>query len=239
MRIHFIPTLKDNYSYLIETDKGSIIVDCGEAKPVIEFLEAHKIVSPSHILCTHHHGDHIDGFGELKERYPDIEIIAPEADRDRIPLMDMGVKDGDIVNIGDIRFIAIHTPGHTRNHICYYAPSLNALFTGDTLFSLGCGRLFEGTPEEMFGSVEKLKKLPDETQLYFGHEYARTNLEFSLQYAPGDTALRNRRDKVMASDGRNISFIGNAMLDEKRTSLFLRARSVSEFAALRQARNNF
>lgn len=238
MTVHIIPTLSDNYSYLIESANGNILVDCGEAAPVLRFLKEHGLTLDA-ILCTHHHDDHIAGFAELKQAFPELRVYAPRKDLPRIDGADTGVDDGQTLVLAGYDFRCIETPGHTRNHICFYSEKLNAIFSGDTLFSLGCGRLFEGTPDEMFESLQKLKQLPDDTLVYAGHEYTATNLAFSLSVTPDDPELLQNRRRINKMTHHYFPTLPVLLADEKRMNLFLRAESAKEFAHLRQLRDQF
>ena len=230
--IHIIPTLEDNYTYAVITNNTAILIDCGEAAPVLDFLKKNDI-SAKYLLCTHHHGDHIAGISELKNTYPDMEVYAPLKDMARIENVTKGLSDGNILNLLGIDFTCIETPGHTLNHLCFYSKELGAVFTGDTLFSLGCGRLFEGTPEQMFVSLQKLKNLPDETLIYCGHEYTRKNAEFSLSVEPENADIDHKMKKLS-----EISLPVTLAL-EKELNLFLKAETPKKFAQLRQLRDKF
>ena len=177
MNISLIPIYEDNYVFHFITDDGlSVVVDPGDGQPVIDYLEANGH-SLQVILHTHHHWDHINGDDALCEKY-NCEIWGPEFEIMRIPNMDVLLEDGQNYTLGSHSFKVIHTPGHTRGHICLYFEKDNVLFSGDTLFSLGCGRLFEGTPDDMWDSLKTLRNLPDDTIVYCAHEYTATNAKF-------------------------------------------------------------
>ena len=235
---HIIPTLEDNYSYVIEAGNNVIIIDCGEATPVIAFL-AEKDLTPTHLLCTHHHGDHIAGIAELKKTFPGLNVLVPEKDLYRIPGADAGLTDGENIAIGQLTFECIETPGHTQNHLCFYVPELETLFTGDTLFSMGCGRLFEGTPGDLFLSMQKLKKLPDETKIYCGHEYTQTNARFTQSLDPDNPDLKSRIAEISKLRANNQPTLPVPLASEKKTNLFLQAKTVEKIAQLRQLRDKF
>ncbi|MBU0859895.1 MAG: hydroxyacylglutathione hydrolase, partial [Alphaproteobacteria bacterium] len=190
--VQIVPVLQDNYAYIIESDGVYAVVDPGEAGPVIEALQKNKL---SAILLTHHHGDHIGGAAELKKRYS-AAIIAPAAEEHRIQDIDVMVREGDIYTVGQTEFHVIETPGHTAGHVCFYAPAEKFLFSADTLFSLGCGRLFEGTAEQMWESLQKLAALPDDTLVYCGHEYTAANARFALDVEPDNKDLIYRAAAV-------------------------------------------
>ena len=171
MRVEIIPCLQDNYSYLIinENNNDACVVDPSEAKPVIDFINKNNI-NLKYILNTHHHYDHIGGNKELKEKY-NATVVGFKNDAKRIPEIDVLVEDNQVWKRDNFEVKIIHIPGHTTGHICFYFYKEKLLFSGDTLFSLGCGRIFEGTYEEMFESLSKIKNLPDDTKIYCGHEY--------------------------------------------------------------------
>lgn len=178
MKTHVLPVLSDNYIFLIETNNSYICVDPAVSQPVIDFCKNKKL---SHILITHHHHDHTGGVKELKKHF-NCEVYGPEYDQHRIQDVDHWLKDQDEFELQGHQFKVIYTPGHTLGHIVYYSKTLKSLYCGDTLFRLGCGRLFEGTPEQMLNSLEKLKTLPIDTKIYCAHEYTETNLNFCKQY---------------------------------------------------------
>ncbi|KAG8644396.1 hypothetical protein MANES_11G125200v8 [Manihot esculenta] len=171
LQIELVPCLRDNYAYLLhDVDTGTVgVVDPSEAVPVIDALRR-KNRNLTYILNTHHHHDHTGGNEELKARYG-AKVIGAGTDRDRIPGIDIVLNDGDKWKFAGHEVVVMDTPGHTRGHISFYFPGSGAVFTGDTLFSLSCGRLFEGTPEQMLSSLKKLMSLPDDTNIYCGHEY--------------------------------------------------------------------
>ena len=184
MKVKIIPCLKDNYSYLIIDDKNnkSCIIDPSEATPIIEYLEKNNI-KLDFILNTHHHYDHVGGNKELKERYG-AKVVGYIDDKKRIPEIDITVKNNQIWKEKKFEAKVVHIPGHTSGHICFYFFNEKNIFTGDTLFSLGCGRIFEGTYSQMFKSLNFFKKLPLDTNIYCGHEYTLKNSDFCLKYDP-------------------------------------------------------
>ena len=223
LEIELLPARSDNYIYLVrEPDTGTVaVVDPATPDPVIQALEA-RGVSLDLILNTHHHHDHIGGNDALKERYGAV-IIGPRADKHRIPDLDFEVGDGDVVRVGDQTATVIETPGHTRGHIAFWFQESAALFCGDTLFVLGCGRLFEGTPEQMWQSLTRLRALPDETRIYCGHEYTLSNARFAVTVEPDNAALRARAEQITELRARNAPTIPSTLGEEKRTNPFLRA----------------
>lgn len=235
--IHIVPTLQDNYTYIVEANGEALIVDCGEAQPVINLLDE-KNLKPVVLLCTHHHGDHIDGIAKLKEKFQDLKIHAAAKDRARIQIADQDLNSGHVFQWNNLDFLPIETPGHTLPHLCFYVAQLQVVFTGDTLFSMGCGRLFEGTPADMFASLAKLKALPDDTKIYGGHEYTLKNGEFALSVKANE-AIEQRVKDVNLLRIRDKPSFPVSLETEKKTNLFLRAKTVEEFAQLRELRNHF
>ncbi|PCI56380.1 MAG: hydroxyacylglutathione hydrolase [Alphaproteobacteria bacterium] len=238
MDIQIIPILKDNYTYLLQSSCGTVaVLDPGEAGPVIEVLNAQGL-NLDFILNTHHHWDHTDGNAALKRKYS-AKIVAPEKEGALIKNIDIAVKEGDIFTLGTERAQIIETPGHTRGGICFYFKDSAAIFTGDTLFSLGCGRLFEGTAQDMFNGFQKIMALPDETMIYCGHEYTRGNAGFCLAHDRSNEDLKKRIEQIKALRANNQPTIPTSLAMEKKTNIFIRAKSAEEFAALRLKKDNF
>ena len=181
MRVEIIPCLQDNYSYLIIDDdnNSACVVDPGEAKPIVDYLK-NKNIKLKYILNTHHHFDHIGGNEYLKKKFGSI-VVGFKKDINRIPEIDVLLEDNQIWKAENFEAKIIHIPGHTSGHICFHFFQEKLVFTGDTLFSLGCGRIFEGTYKEMFESLNKIKSLPEETKVYCGHEYTLSNLKFCIK----------------------------------------------------------
>lgn len=240
MDIHIIPVLSDNYSYILrdESKAFTAVVDPGEASPIIDFLEDREW-GLDIILNTHHHHDHIDGNSELKTKY-NAQLVAPSQEAEKIGnvdrVVDASVEDfdlaGEAVQIFD-------TPGHTLGHICFYLPESRALFAGDTLFSLGCGRIFEGTAEQMYEGIQALKDLPDQTRLYCGHEYTQSNAEFALSLFEGLEILSMRTQMVEALRRKGKPTLPVTMGLEKQTNPFLLAEDVKQFTLYRKMKDNF
>lgn len=231
-----IPILSDNYAYLLKFPDGmTAIIDPGEAKPIINELDAHAL-KLDYILNTHHHFDHVDGNMELKEKY-NCEIIGPAQDSSRIPGIDTGVNEEKPLTLGENTLMIIETPGHTMGGICYYIEEEGILFAGDTLFAMGCGRLFEGTPEEMWYSLQKISKLPDDTTIYCGHEYTLANAEFGLQIEPDNDAIKERLIDVQDLRMQKKSTMPTILKREKETNVFLRAGDAKRFAEIRQQKD--
>ncbi|XP_059654697.1 hydroxyacylglutathione hydrolase 1, mitochondrial-like isoform X2 [Cornus florida] len=190
LQIELVPCLNDNYAYLLhDVDTGTVgVIDPSEAAPIIDIL-SRKNHNLTYILNTHHHSDHTGGNMELKERYG-AKVIGSGIDKDRIPAIDIALNDGDKWMFAGHEVLIIETPGHTQGHISFYFPGSSAIFTGDTLFSLSCGKLFEGTTEQMLSSIRKIISLPDDTNIYCGHEYTLSNSKFALSIEPGNAALQ-------------------------------------------------
>ncbi len=223
LEIEVLPALNDNYIHLLhETASGTVaVVDPGTADPVVDVLKARGWTLDI-ILLTHHHHDHIGGAAELRRLYRAV-TVGPDAEARRITMLDRGVIEGDTVEVGTAVAQVIATPGHTRGHIAYWFPQERALFCGDTLFALGCGRLFEGTPQQMWDSLQKLRALPDDTRVYCGHEYTQSNARFALTIEPGNADLQARARGVVETRRRGEPTIPSLLGDEKRTNPFLRA----------------
>lgn len=225
LNIHLVPCLSDNYAYLVHEPKANAvaIVDPSEAAPVIKALSAHGL-KLTHIFNTHHHPDHTGGNLELKE-LTGAKIVGPKSDAARIPGMDLGVGEGDMVELGQARAQVLEIPAHTRSHIAFWFGADNAVFTGDTMFAMGCGRLFEGTPAQMWTSLNKLAALPGETRVYCGHEYTLSNGRFALTVEPNNKALRTRVAEVEKLRAGHQPTIPSTIAQERETNPFLRAAS--------------
>lgn len=207
--------LEDNYAYLVAMSDLAIVVDPSEARPVERALKARGLRLVG-VLNTHHHLDHTGGNEALKKS-TGCRVFGPHGERQRIRTLDQEVKDGDRFELAQVEFQVIGVPGHTRSGVAYYCPQLSAVFTGDTLFLLGCGRLFEGTASEMAESLETLAALPGETRLYCGHEYTRKNAAFCLSVFPDDPSLQARVKKI----SQRVTVPGT-IAEEKATNPFLR-----------------
>jgi len=239
MRIEIISCLQDNYSYLIidETNNYACVIDPSEAKPIINFLE-NKDLKLKYILNTHHHFDHIGGNKELKKKYKSI-VIGYKNDAHRIPEIDILVEDGQIWKKDNFEAKIFHIPGHTSGHICFHFYKDNFLFTGDTLFSLGCGRLFEGTYKDMFDSLNKIKSLPENTNIFCGHEYTLQNSKFCIKYDPDNLALKNKIDDIEKKLKNNLPTVPSILKDEINCNIFLKAKDLESFSKLRDLKDNF
>ena len=239
MKVEIIPCLQDNYSYLIiDEDKlEACVVDPSEAKPIIDYLSG-KNINLKYILNTHHHYDHIGGNTELKKKFGSV-VLGFNGDAKRIPEIDILLKDNEIWNRGNFKAKIIHIPGHTTGHICFYFFDENLLFTGDTLFSLGCGRIFEGTYEQMYDSLNKLKSLPKETKIYCGHEYTLNNSKFCLEHDSENSSLLKKIEFIKKQRNNNLPTIPSTLQDEIDCNIFLRANDLKTFSKLRDLKDNF
>ncbi|MBS4074452.1 hydroxyacylglutathione hydrolase [Ameyamaea chiangmaiensis] len=233
-----IPVLSDNYAWLaVDAATGTVaVVDPGEAAPVAQVLGRDGRLDL--ILLTHHHADHVGGVAELRRQYG-ARVIGNGADAARLPALDIAVAPGDQVAIGESRGVVIDTPGHTLGHVAFYFADSRAVFTGDTLFSLGCGRLFEGTAADMFGSLGRLKALPDNTMVYAGHEYTMSNAAFARHVEQPHDALAQRCADIERLRAEDRPTLPVALGVEKATNPFLRAPDVASLARLRQQKDSF
>ena len=223
--ILIIKCLNDNYAYIYLNDKKeAFVVDPSAASPVIDTLEKNNL-QLKYILNTHHHFDHIGGNFELKEKY-NCKIVGSKKDRDRIPGIDIEISDGDYWSFKEHTAQIIEIPGHTSGHIAFFFKSLNAVFTGDTLFSLGCGRLFEGTPTMMWNSLKKLRALPDQTKIYCGHEYTLSNGKFINSIYPSED-IRLKIESLVELNEKNLPSIPSTIADEKKMNIFLKADDIN------------
>ncbi|MEG9861633.1 MAG: hydroxyacylglutathione hydrolase [Parvularculales bacterium] len=251
--IHQFPCLDDNYGYLVHEGTSGVTaaIDTPDANVIMAELDK-KGWSLTHILNTHHHGDHTGGNLALKEATGCV-IVGPRADEGRIPAIDHGVGDGDGVEFGSAQAQVFDVPGHTRGHIAYYFSESGVAFVGDTLFALGCGRLFEGTPAQMWTSLQKLMALPDETVIYCAHEYTQANARFALTVDPQNEALRMRAQEIDVLRSENRPTVPTTLALEKATNPFLRPDStaiqdmlgmrgddvVAVFAEIRHRKDNY
>ena len=225
LSIEPVPCLSDNYAYLIHDPAAKLtaIVDPSEPGPVKKALAARGL-KLTHILNTHHHLDHTGGNVPLKEEFG-AQVVGPGKDRDRIPGIDVGVDEATGWTFGAQAVRVLEIPAHTRAHIAFVFDDDNAVFTGDTLFAMGCGRLFEGTPDMMWSSLSKLMRLDDKTRVYCGHEYTLSNGRFAMTLEPGNPDLTARMKDVEALRARNAPTIPSTIGLEKKTNPFLRPQS--------------
>ena len=239
LRIHRIHAFSDNYIWVIADDDSAWVVDPGDASPVIEFLGAHQL-SLIGILLTHWHGDHQGGVEDLCTRYPELQIIGSKK---ALKGPSRPVVEGDIVEVLGALFRAIEVPGHTLDHIAFFSDSdlfeTPVAFTGDTLFVAGCGRLFEGTAENMFESLQKLDQLPGNTAIYCAHEYTLANLKYATIAEPENLEIQKRLAKVEELRSKQYATVPTTLVMERLTNPFLRAKDASELAARRLQKDNF
>jgi hydroxyacylglutathione hydrolase len=234
-----IPALSDNYIWLAHDDASdqTIVVDPAEAAPVLAAAHARgwKIDA---IWNTHWHPDHTGGNAAIKEA-TGCTVIAPAAEAARIPTADRLVAEGDVVMLGDHAATVMEVPAHTAGHIAYHLPDTEILFVGDTLFAMGCGRLFEGTPEQMFGNMQRLAALPGDTAVYCAHEYTQSNGRYALVAEPDNEALAERMAEVDAMRAQGLPTVPTTIALERETNPFMRAKSVAQLAERRAAKDSF
>ena len=222
LEISIIKCLKDNYSYLIKDKKTNLIgvIDPSEFKAVEKEIDK-NYKKLDFILNTHHHFDHVGGNLDLKMKY-NSQIVCSAYDQDKVPGADIKKKDNDYFIFGETKFKIIHVPGHTLDHIIFFSEIDSVLFSGDTLFSLGCGRVFEGSYEQMFNSLEKIKKLPKNTKIYCGHEYTNNNGKFCIKIDKDNLNLKNRIREVKSKIDLKEPTIPTTLQEEIETNIFLR-----------------
>jgi hydroxyacylglutathione hydrolase len=250
-----VPAFQDNYLWLIHDGVNAAVVDPGDAAPVLDCLNRHGLALAA-ILLTHHHADHVGGVPQLLERFT-VPVFGPR--QEPIPAITYPLGEGDTVVVPKLglELQVLDVPGHTRGHIAYHAPKESWLFCGDTLIAGGCGRLFEGTPEQMVASLGKLAALPGDVQVYCAHEYTLSNLRFALEVEPGNAALQTRFSREQAKRDRNEPTVPSTIAIEKETNPFLRyaepaiadrlmstghvssREPIAVFTALRQWKNSF
>lgn len=254
IKVEPIPAFSDNYIWLVTTNEGSIVIDPGDANPVIEYLSKNKDLTLNSILLTHHHYDHSGGIEDLRKRY-DLKVFGPN---NQIKSVDHRVVEGNEILVNGLIFKIIEVPGHTLDHIAFYNDDDDdpILFCGDTLFAAGCGRVFEGTFDQMYESLLKLKKLPENTIVYSGHEYTTANLMFASHVEPLNKNIRDSLSKVQELRSKNIPTLPTSIKEEKLINPFLRCddeslqiimrkkfnTDLSElniFSALREWKDNF
>ena len=252
MKVFQIPAFTDNYFYVLNSGEQWAVVDPGCHKPIVEFLEHHNIRRLDFIFNTHHHPDHVGGNSELKKKYG-CRIFSSSYDKDRIPLVDEVLEAKDKVFLGSTQAEVIFCPGHTLGHIAYWFEQDKTLFCGDTLFAMGCGRLFEGSYEQMFRSLKTLAGLPGKTKVYCAHEYTQKNGQFALSVDPHNLKLQARMKNIDSLRAQGQPTIPFLLEEELETNPFVRAcrgsfgalkgasskSPIEVFQALRQKRNVF
>jgi hydroxyacylglutathione hydrolase len=265
-QVSLIPVLNDNYVFVLHgagsgTSGGAkgqaVLVDPAVADPVVAWLEQRQL-EPVAVLHTHHHHDHIGGTPELLGRWPQLQVIAAAADRQRIPFQTQGVGDGDRLTLLGRSIQVLAMPGHTRAHIAFYlppvdgqpvdlpstdgplnTPSFGELFCGDTLFAGGCGRLLEGSPEQLWQSLQRLAALPVATRIWCSHEYTEANLRWAQHLHPDDQAIHRRFQQVLAERATGQPTIPSSIGEELLSNLFMRSRDVAEFTRYRHSKDHW
>lgn len=233
-----VPCLSDNYAWLLRAPDGRLAVcDPGEAEPVAAAVETAGGRLET-ILLTHHHGDHVGGAAALRQRFG-ARMVGAAADAHRLPPLDIAVRPGEEIELLGVPAKVLASDGHTRGHIAYYIPDSAILLCGDTLFSLGCGRLLEGTAEEMFASLQALAALPPETLVCCGHEYSESNARFALTVEPDNPALRARAEEIARQRGEGRPSVPTTIGQELATNPFLRAADAATLARIRAAKDAF
>jgi hydroxyacylglutathione hydrolase len=222
LNVDIINCLKDNYSFIIhDTETNTVaVVDPSEFEPVNNVIEK-KFKKVDYILNTHHHFDHTGGNLDLKKKY-NSRVVGSQKDEKRIPGIDIKLLNNENFKLGNIEFKIFLVPGHTSGHICFYSKNKKIIFTGDTLFSLGCGRVFEGTYQEMLDSLNHIKKLPKDTQIYCGHEYTKKNLDFCIKYESSNIGLKDKKNWVSSKLNLKHPTIPVTVEEELNTNIFLR-----------------
>jgi hydroxyacylglutathione hydrolase len=221
LSVNIIPCLQDNYSFVIQDTETNIIavIDPSEFEPINNFIKK-KFKKIDYILNTHHHFDHTGGNLDLKKKY-NSKVIGYKKDEKRIPGIDIKLSDNENFKLGNVNFKIFFIPGHTNGHICFYSKNEKVIFTGDTLFSLGCGRVFEGTHLEMLKSLNLIKKLPADTKIYCGHEYTQKNLDFCIKY-DGNNKLEEKKNWIVSMLHQKQPTIPITIKEELITNIFLR-----------------
>lgn len=241
LQIEAVPVLDDNYVFLLSRADQAVLVDPAVAEPLIRLLEARGLELVA-VLQTHHHHDHIGGTPELLRRWPNCRVFAAAADRERIPFQSDGVAEGDRFTLLDQPISVLAVPGHTRAHVAYHLPSSGDAFVGDTLFVAGCGRMFEGTPQQLWSALQRLTSLPPETRLWCAHEYSAANLRWAIEQVrkgPLAAALRQRLAEVQQRRQRGLPSVPTTAGAERATNLFVQAPDAAAFAELRRHKDHW
>ncbi|MBT9384651.1 hydroxyacylglutathione hydrolase [Pseudooceanicola sp. CBS1P-1] len=217
-----VPCLRDNYAYIVRGPKETRIIDAPEAGPILAALKAAGL-TPTQLLITHHHHDHNDGVAGLRAAFPDLVVMGPAAEADKMPAMDRLLAEGDSLGDAEELCEVIAVPGHTLGHIAFHLPQAQMVFTADSLMAMGCGRVFEGTFPMMHESLSKLAALPPETLVCSGHEYTQSNARFALTIEPGNAALISRTAEIDAARAEGRPTVPSLLSLELATNPFLRA----------------
>ncbi len=234
-----IRVLNDNVIWLWEQDNSAVVIDPALSQPVIEYLKANNLNLEA-ILQTHHHSDHIGGTRELIKEWPNVKVVASVKEKDRIPFQNLSVSDGDKLRLLNKEVEVIEVIGHTISHVAFYLNSkVPVLFIGDTLFSAGCGRVFEGTYNQMYNSLKKIKSLPKNTLIYCAHEYTKSNLLWALDIEPENQNLKKKLIEVEKKIALEELTIPSLLKEEMKINLFLRADNLKRFSFLRANKDSW
>ena len=242
--IHPIPVLTDNIIWIWVKENQAVVIDPAISEPIINWLKSNELDLKA-VLQTHHHEDHIGGTESLLRIWPTASVIAAKADIERIPFQTHSVINDDKLVLMGEQVKVLEVPGHTKSHVSYYLSRSKepipdpVLFCGDTLFGGGCGRLFEGTPNEMFTSLNRFKKLPGNTKVYCAHEYTEANLIWARSIYPEDSRIKERLQNVKKQRAQGLSSLPSTITEERETNLFLRAKTSKEFSELRLHKDNW
>ena len=242
--LHALPVLQDNVIWIWVRGAEAVVIDPAVAPPVQAWLEERQLHLAA-VLQTHHHADHIGGTSDLMNRWPQAAVIASADDRERIPFQTMPVRDGDQITVLGEEVEVLDVAAHTRAHIAFFIPNPEGaeigplLFCGDTLFSGGCGRLFEGSAEQMHQALQKLAELPEATKVCCAHEYTESNLQWAVEQRPNDTVLADRYREVRSLRAKGALSLPSSIGVERRTNLFMQASSAAELAELRQDKDQW
>ena len=231
--------LSDNVIWLWKKNKSVVVIDPALSKPVIKYLKANNLNLEA-VLQTHHHSDHIGGTKDLIKEWPNVKVIASEKEKDRIPFQNLSVKNGDRLRLLDEEVQVIEVKGHTKSHLAFYFNNkVPVLFIGDTLFSAGCGRIFEGTYKQMYDSLKKIKSLPKNTLIYCAHEYTKSNLLWALDLEPDNQNIKNKLIEVEKKIVLKELTIPCILEEEMKINLFLRADNLKDFSYLRANKDSW
>lgn len=237
MEIAIVPILDDNYAYLLHTGGETAVVDPGDAGPILSEAEK-RGWNIGHILCTHHHNDHVGGNHVIKAAHGSV-IVGPRHEQTRIPHIDIPLYEGDSYDFGGVHANILSVPGHTIGHIAFWFKDENTVFTGDSLMVMGCGRLFEGTAAMMFRSLEKFKEMPENTRVYSGHEYTLNNALFAQSLDEGDKNLKNYIGDIEQQRTKGEPTIPTTLEQELKFNPFMKAKDINEFAEIRRKKDQF
>jgi len=237
--ISLFPCLNDNYGFLLVEPKSGLCatIDTPDGAEIARQVEASGLTL-THIFNTHHHYDHVDGNLFLKEKYG-ATIVGSKRDASRIPGIDVALDDGEIFKFGEYDIHLLHTPGHTLGHCAYYVPDEKSVFVGDTIFVMGCGKLFEGTPEQMFESIAKLAKLPPDTKVYCAHEYTLSNAAFAVTVEPDNQDLHAAVAQAKALRAKGQPTVPTTIGAEQKINPFMRAETAARLGEIRGAKDRF